>query len=148
MLFRSSLSVSVFVNSFRRGASSSRDTGTSWPYSIVSGSGVGSSIMAGPPRKWIGIRLKVDVLELLRRGAAYHGIGYQTYLQWILEEGLRSEAHYYGWRTPSIRRTKERTPKSLQNEIQRLARLARRKAKRKDAPPKKAGPAPDDQGES
>jgi len=43
------------------------------------------------------VRVKGEVLEFLKIGGSYHGVGYQTYLQWLLERALLDEIHYYGW---------------------------------------------------
>jgi hypothetical protein len=85
------------------------------------------------PRVHINIRLKPHVLETLRLGAVYHGIKYQTYLQWLLEEGLKSEAQYYGWSTPFPRYTTQGPTKTQQEEIQHLVRMAKRKANRTES---------------
>lgn len=52
---------------------------------------------------------------MVRLGAAYHGIKYQLYLQWLIEEGIKSEAKYYGWSVLS-------TPYKIQGptEVQRI----------------------------
>ena len=73
---------------------------------------------------------------MLKLGAAYHGIGYQTYLQWLVEEGLKLDANYYGWSTPSTQWRKEGVTEKEQMEIRRLMRLVRRNASSKK--PKKA----------
>lgn len=66
---------------------------------------------------------------MLRQGAAYHGIGYQTYLQWLVEEGLRIEASYYGWVLPKPIRVSKGPTGTQKREIERLMRVAtRRKA--------------------
>lgn len=43
------------------------------------------------------MRLKEEVVEFLKIGGNYHGVGFQTYLQWLLERALLDEIHYYGW---------------------------------------------------
>jgi len=77
-------------------------------------------------RVHVKIRLKPDVLKALRQGAAYHEIGYQTYLQWILEEGLKSEARYYGWSTPLTQLTVRGPTKTQEREIRHLMQVAKR----------------------
>jgi hypothetical protein len=66
---------------------------------------------------------------MLKQGAAYHGIPYQTYLHWLLEEGLRSEANYYGWAVVPKPYTTEGPTRIQQQEINRLVRIAARKRK-------------------
>jgi len=75
----------------------------------------------------ITVRIEPHVLELLQQGAAYHEIKYQTYLQWLVEEGLKSEARYYGWSTPFGRFKVQGPTRTQEREIQRLVRLAKRK---------------------
>jgi predicted DNA binding CopG/RHH family protein len=43
------------------------------------------------------VRVKEEVLEFIKIGGDYHGVGFQTYLQWLLERALLDEIHYYGW---------------------------------------------------
>lgn len=74
------------------------------------------------------MKIKADVLELARQGAAYHKIPYQTYLQWLIEVGLTNEATYYGWRKPPG--PIHRNPTQAQRiAIKRLLRNASRKRK-------------------
>jgi hypothetical protein len=42
-------------------------------------------------------RVKEEVLEFLKIGGDYHGVGFQTYMQWLLERALLEEIRYYGW---------------------------------------------------
>lgn len=45
------------------------------------------------------VRMKREVRRFLEIGAEYYGVGFQTYLQWLLERALLDEIHYYGWET-------------------------------------------------
>jgi len=85
------------------------------------------------PKVAISVRIEPHVLATLRQGAAYHDIPYQTYLQWLVKEGLKSEAHYYGWSTPLEQYKAKGPTRTQEREIQRLVRMAKRKAK-KNAP--------------
>ena len=84
------------------------------------------------PKERIAFRVRPEVLEMLRRGAAYHGIGYQTYMQWLIEEGLKAEVRYYGWGVLPQRHILGGPTKAEQREIQRLMRLSERRMKAKD----------------
>jgi len=77
---------------------------------------------------------------MLKRGAAYHQVGYQTYLQWLVEQGLKSEARYYGWVvTPKRYREQDlearaRREKLTRQKIRRLIDRAEKKAKARETP--------------
>lgn len=66
---------------------------------------------------------------MLKMAAAYHKVGYQTYLQWLVDDGLRKEAGYYGWAQPTKRYVvrKNRITEAQRNTIYRAMRLAARK---------------------
>lgn len=82
-----------------------------------------------PLRKTVTVRIKPEVVEMLKQGAAYHGIPYQRYLHWLLEDGLRAEANYYGWTKVPQPYTVEGTTAEQDAEIDRLVRVAARKRK-------------------
>lgn len=80
------------------------------------------------------VRLKEDVVEFLRIGGDYHGVGFQTYLQWLLERALLEEIHYYGWerlRPITFERQLSRSA-SERHDFLHLNKLARRR-ERKEA---------------
>ena len=82
------------------------------------------------PRAFTTIRMKVHIMEMLKQGAAYHGIKYQTYLQWLLEDTLKAEARYYGWVMPSpVYKVQKEPTEARKREISRLMRIAKRRAK-------------------
>jgi hypothetical protein len=69
---------------------------------------------------------------MLKKAAAYHQVGYFTYLQWLLENGLKAEAKYYGWAMPGkkfVVRAGVPTERQQQT-LQQLMRIARSKAKK------------------
>jgi len=74
------------------------------------------------------VRLKREVLEFLKIGGSYHGVGYTTYLQWLLERALLEEIRYYGW--DAIRPVVfDQEPRKLneQREFLHLSKIARRR---------------------
>lgn len=77
--------------------------------------------------------IKPHVLETLQLGAVYHGIKYQTYLQWLVEEGLRGEARYYGWATLTKRYITHGLNELQKQKIQRVMRDAKRKVRQRRA---------------
>lgn len=86
------------------------------------------------------IRLKPEIIEILRQGAAYHEIGYHVYTQWVLEEALKREIQYYGWKklTPSYVKGKPGRPPNAEQdrkEINHLMRLVDRRLKAQGSPP-------------
>jgi hypothetical protein len=75
------------------------------------------------------VRVKEEVLEFLKVGADYHGVGFQTYLQWLVERALLDEIHYYGWNSNkpiSFDRQQPRKPDEHRDFIH-LDRVARRR---------------------
>jgi hypothetical protein len=50
------------------------------------------------PKIKVSFKFRPELVEMLRLGAAYHDVPYQTYTQWLLEHAVKSEALYYGWR--------------------------------------------------
>lgn len=75
--------------------------------------------------------MKVHVLEMLKLGAEYHEVGWNTYLQWLVEQGLKNEIRYYGWEALRQRTLDVgRIPTRLESkDMQKLIRLANRRAK-------------------
>jgi hypothetical protein len=75
--------------------------------------------------------MKAHVVEMLKLGGEYHEVGWQTYLQWLVERGLKNEIRYYGWeelRAKTLDRG--RLPTRLESQdMQKLIRLANRRAK-------------------
>lgn len=91
------------------------------------------------PRVELKVKVKPEVLEALRLGAAYHGIGHHVYTQWILEEGLKLEAKYYGWKklsTTYIQGKPGRPPNKEQERkhINHLMRLVDRRIRKEPEP--------------
>lgn len=80
------------------------------------------------PSVLITTRIRPEILEMVKQGAAYHGIGYQTYLQWLVENEVKQEARYYGWVTIPPTYT-AKTSKVQLREVDRLMRIAKRRAK-------------------
>jgi hypothetical protein len=81
------------------------------------------------PKQIVTFRINPELLEMLKQGAAYHDIPYQTYMHWLLEEGLRNEANYYGWASVPKPYTMHGPTKTQSAEIDRLVRVAARKRK-------------------
>lgn len=52
--------------------------------------------------------------------AMYHEVGWQTYLQWLVTAGLRTDARYYGWVLPTQKRV-TKTLKKTSTKEQNLA---------------------------
>ena len=75
------------------------------------------------------------VLEMAKLGAEYHQVGYQLYLQWLVEATLQDEIRYYGWeqlRAQTIDVNK--LPAHLENkDIIRLQRIAAKRVRAKRA---------------
>ena len=74
--------------------------------------------------------MPLEVLDMLRRGATFHGIGYQTYLRWLVEQGLRAEARYYGWAITKPTYVTKGLTEVQQREVDRLMRVSTRRAKK------------------
>lgn len=75
------------------------------------------------------VRVKEEVLEFLKIGGDYHGVGFQTYMQWLLERALLEEIHYYGWesiRPVGFDRQQPRKPDE-HREFLHLSKIARRR---------------------
>jgi hypothetical protein len=79
------------------------------------------------PRVLIHIRFKPHVLEMLHQGAEYHKIKYQTYLQWLVEEGIKREAQYYGWATLSSQYKKVGLSEAQRREVRSFMQITKRK---------------------
>lgn len=80
------------------------------------------------PKVHTTIRLRPEIIEMCRLAAEYHKVGYQTYLQWLVEDALRDEAKYYGWKAPSKKYVVRRSLSSdQQRDIRRMMRIAERK---------------------
>lgn len=96
---------------------------------------------ATPKRKtYFNVRLKEEVVEFLKIGGDYHGVGHQTYLQWLIERALLDEIHYYGWETLhplGFDRNLPRKP-DVRRDFIHLDRMARYRAMKdnKNGPPK------------
>jgi hypothetical protein len=74
------------------------------------------------------IRLRPEIIEMCRLAAEYHKVGYQTYLQWLVEDALKNEAKYYGWKTPAKKYVVRRQlSPDQQRDIRRIMRIAERK---------------------
>ncbi len=91
--------------------------------------------------------MRPETIELLRLGAAYHEVGYQTYLQWLVERGLQDEFKYYGWASLSKRYTQRSDPAvepDVRKGIFHKIRIAKRQRRRRQTPigPKPDGPPP------
>jgi hypothetical protein len=87
----------------------------------------------------IHIRFPQETLEMLRLGGAYHQVGYQTYLRWLVEQGLKEELTYYGWVKVPKRSPRAPDPESERLTRKRILRLmAKSERKAKNAPPSKA----------
>lgn len=93
---------------------------------------------SGPPSKraklnkvLLTIRMNPGLLDMVKLGAEYHDVGYQLYLQWLVEATIKDEIRYYGWealREHTIDVTK--IPAHLENkDIIRLQRIAARRVK-------------------
>jgi hypothetical protein len=81
------------------------------------------------PKFRTNIKIRPEIIEALRMGAAYHGVGYQTYLQWLVEYALKEEAGYYGWKLPVKKYVvKHRLPDSQRQLLRRLMLHSERKA--------------------
>jgi hypothetical protein len=83
-------------------------------------------------KTYFNVRLKEEVVEFLKIGGEYHGVGYQTYLQWLLERALLDEIYYYGWdldRTIGFDRHLPRKGNQRRDFIH-LDRVARKRAKK------------------
>jgi len=72
---------------------------------------------------------------MIKAGAAYHQVGYQTYLQWMVEQQLKIEQRYYGWQpiakgkyvTKTVNPVRE---KAARKQIYQVMRVAKRKLAR------------------
>ena len=88
-----------------------------------------------PNKVLLTIRMNPGVLEMVRLGAEYHQVGYQLYLQWLVEATLRDEIRYYGWeqlRSETI--DVHKLPSHLENkDIIRLQRIAAKRVRAKKA---------------
>jgi hypothetical protein len=83
----------------------------------------------------IAIRLHEEILEMLRKAAAYNKVGYQTYTQWLIESALKNEARYYGWTMPAkkfVVRGGAPTERQRQT-LRKLMRMSERRAKKAGA---------------
>jgi len=79
---------------------------------------------------------KPHVLEMVHQGAAFHKIKYQTYLQWLVEEGIKREAQYYGWAVLSEKYKKVGLTELQKRDIHLLMRSSKYKVKNdKENPP-------------
>lgn len=83
------------------------------------------------------VRVKEEVLEFLKIGGEYHGVGFQTYLQWLIERALLDEIHYYRWnsnRPVVFDRQQPRSPDEHREflHLERSARRREREATQKD----------------
>jgi hypothetical protein len=100
------------------------------------------------PREQITIKMKSWVVEMLRLGAEYHGVRYQVYMQWLVEQILKEEIHYYGWEpikarilgpdyTPSKeeRRDIVRLQRKAERRVRKAAELREKAKTPSDAPP-------------
>lgn len=58
----------------------------------------------GAPKQEFTIRLRPETVDALKMAAVYHEVGWQTYLQWLVTAGLRTDARYYGWILPAQKR--------------------------------------------
>jgi hypothetical protein len=69
---------------------------------------------------------------MLKKAAAYHKVGYYTYLHWLVENGLKAEARYYGWAMPGKRYVvRQGALTDRQAEIlRRLMRISTSRAKK------------------
>lgn len=67
---------------------------------------------------------------MLHQGAEYHKIKYQTYLQWLVEEGIKREVQYYGWATLSSQYKKVGLNEEQRREVRSLMQITKRKVKR------------------
>lgn len=76
--------------------------------------------------------IRPSVLEMAKRGAAYHQVGYLTYLHWLIEQTLQDEVRYYGWKViPGYTILSVPTvSKSDRDKINRLSRNAGRKVEK------------------
>lgn len=63
------------------------------------------------------------MIEALKMASAYHGVGYQTYLQWIVEHGLKEEAGYFGWKLPAKKYVVKHRLSPVQRKILRRLML-------------------------
>jgi len=80
------------------------------------------------PKVHTTIRLRPEIIEMCRQFAEYHKVGYQTYLQWLVEDALKQESKYYGWKTTAKKYVVRREISAAQQrDIQRLMRIAERK---------------------
>lgn len=68
---------------------------------------------------------------MLKLGGEYHEVGWQTYLQWLVEQGLKTEIRYYGWEAIRAKVLDVgRVPVRLESkDMQKLIRLTERRAK-------------------
>lgn len=86
------------------------------------------------PRVPVAMKIRPETIEMLRRGAAYHGIGYHTYAQWLIEHGLTEEARYYGWVKVKAIYTRKKVQTVAEAErqkgVRQLIRVAERKNRR------------------
>ena len=75
------------------------------------------------------------MIEALRMAAGYHGVGYQTYLQWLVEYGLKQEAGYFGWTLPAKKYVVKHRLSPAQRKILRRLMLQSGRAVSLDPPP-------------
>lgn len=73
-------------------------------------------------------RIQPHILEMVKMGAKYHGIGYHKYLNWLIEEGVKDEAKYYGWYTLATRLKTTGLTEAQRLEVHRLMNIAGRNA--------------------
>lgn len=75
------------------------------------------------------VRLKKEVVEFLKIGGDYHGVGFQTYLQWLLERALLEEIKYYGWGAirPVVFDQQQPTNLDELHDFLHLSKIARRR---------------------
>lgn len=76
------------------------------------------------PRPQVCFKIKPEVLDMLRQGAEYHQVPYQTYLNWLIEEGVKQEAAYYGWQVQKPIYTVKGATKTQKKEVERLLNQA------------------------
>jgi hypothetical protein len=73
------------------------------------------------------------MIEALRTASAYHGVGYQTYLQWVVEHGLKAEAGYFGWSLPTKKYVvKHRLSPAQRKVLRRLMIQSGRKVRKSE----------------
>ena len=87
------------------------------------------------PKVAFSLRVKEEVLQFLKIGAAYHGVGFNTYLQWLLERALLNEIHYYGWgRLHPLGFDRPQTTEPFElREFLHLTRITRRRERKQAA---------------